>query len=424
MHRGVSYILKYFNGYLNEYKNLPKPIYFLFLSRIINTLGAFVGPLMTLLLTDKIGLSTAEAGLYVTISMTMFVPASMIGGYLSDHYNRKNTLCILTIMQSLCYLICGLIEVSMMVPVLLIAASFFSNAAQPASGSITADLTDKDTRQGAFSILYLGTNIGFSIGPLIAGFLYKNYLPFLFIGDAITTIIATIVIYLNIPETKPQYVMEEEVISNDFERAEEGSVFSVLLKRPQILAFAIISMLLTFSYSQVGFSLPLYAKDLFGIEKGAQVFGMLMSTNGIIVVLMTIFIIGKTKKYEPSLNVALSGVFWAVGFGMLYFATSFQMLVISTILWTIGEILNSTNVGVYIANNTPKSHRGRFNSLYGIISGTGQALGPIVIGKYLLNNPLKNVWLIISFTAFLCALIMYVFYMYERYKLSIQNKVR
>jgi len=420
----VSNILENFRGYFKEYKDLPKPIYFLFLARIINSLGAFVGPLMTLLLTDKIGLSTAEAGSFVTISIAMYVPASMVGGYLSDHYNRKYTLFILTLLQSFCYIICGLIEVSMLIPALLISASFFSYAAQPASASIAADLTDKDTRQGAFSLIYLGNNIGFSIGPLIAGFLYKKYLPLLFIGDAVTTIVATIVIFLNIPETKPQYILDEEKSSKDYERAEEGSALSVLLKRPQILAFAIISMLLTFSYSQVGFSLPLYAKEIFGIEKGAQVFGMLMSTNGIVVVLMTIFIIGKTKKYEPSFNVSLSGVFWAAGFGMLYFAVTIPMLIISTVLWTIGEILNATNVGVYIANNTPKSHRGRFNSLYGIISGTGQALGPAVMGSYLLNNPIKNVWIIISFIALLCAMIMYIFYIYEHSKLKLREKTR
>lgn len=414
----MSFTLKHFKGYFSEYKNLPKPIYYIFLSRIINTLGAFVGPLMTLLLTDKIGYSTAKAGAFVTISMTMFVPASMLGGFLSDRYNRKNTLCILTLLQASCYLVCGFVKVSIMIPVMLICASFFSSAAQPSSASIIADLTGKDSRQGAFSLLYLGGNIGFCIGPLLAGFLYRNFLTLLFIGDAVTTIVATIVIFLNVPETKPQYDMNEEVLLNDLERAEEGSAFSVLLRRPQILVFAIISTLLTFSYSQVGFSLPLYAKDIFGIEIGARVFGILMSTNGIIVVLMTIFIVGGTKKNHASFNVALSGVFWAIGFGMLYFVSSLGMLILSTIFWTIGEILNVTNVGVYIANNTPKSHRARFNSLYGIISGTGFALGPLIIGRYLLDNPLKNVWIITSFIAFVCAVIMYFFYIYEHSKLS------
>nr|WP_312578535.1 MFS transporter [Sedimentibacter sp.] len=390
------------------------------MSRIINSIGAFVGPLITLLLTDKIGLSTEEAGVFVTISTSMFVPASMIGGYLSDRFNRKNTLCILTLMQALCFLICGFIELSMIVPVLLLAASFFSGAAQTSSGAMTADLSDKSNRQGAFSLLYLGGNIGFSIGPLIAGFLYRNYLPLIFIGDAVTTIVSIIIIYINVPESKPQFIIDEEVLLEDFERAEEGSAIAALVKRPQILVFGIISILISFSYSQVHFSLPLYSNVIFGIDTGPKIFGALMSTNGIVVVIMTIFIIGNTKKFDASFNVALSAIFWAVGLGMLYYVSTFQMMIVSTVIWTIGEILHATNVGVYIANNSPKSHRARFNSLYGIISGTGQAMGPVIIGKYLLNNPIKNVWAITFFIAFGCGIIMYCFNIFENRK---HNKV-
>lgn len=393
---------------------MPRSIYFIFLSRIINSIGAFVGPLITLLLTDKIGLSTAEAGVFVTVSTALFVPASMVGGYLSDRFNRKNTLCVLTVFQALSYLACGFLEVSMKIPYLLLAASFFSSAAQPTSSAMTADLSVKSNRQGAFSLLYLGTNIGFAVGTLIAGFLYKSHLPLLFIGDAVTTIVSVIVIYLNVPETRPVYDIEEEEKSEDFERAEEGSSMQALLRRPQILIFGIISMFLSFSYSQVHFSLPLYANSLFGADDGARVFGMLMSTNGIVVVLMTIFIIGSTKKFEASTNVAVSAVFWAVGLGMLYYVSSFGMMILSTVLWTIGEILNATNVGVYIANNSPKSHRARFNSLYGIISGTGQAMGPIIMGEYLLKNPIKNVWLLTFFIAIACSAAMFFFSIFEK----------
>ena len=418
----MSEILKNFIGYFNDYRNFPKSIYFLFLSRIINSMGAFVGPLITLLLTDKIGLSTGEAGFYVTLSIALFVPASMIGGYLSDRFNRKITLCLLTFMQALCYLICGLIELSMTVPLLLLAASFFSSAAQSSSSAMTADLSNRNNRQCAFSLLYLGNNIGFSVGPLIAGFLYKNYLPLLFIGDALTTIVSVIVIFLNVPDTKPVYDINEEVSLEDFERAEVGSAIAALFRRPQIIVFGIISMFLSFSYSQVHFSLPLYSNAVFGIDRGARIFGVLMSTNGIVVVLMTIFIIGNTKKFDASFNVALSAVFWAVGLGMLYFVSTFSMMILSTIIWTIGEILNVTNIGVYIANNSPKSHRARFNSLYGIISGAGQAMGPIIIGKYLINNPIKNVWVITFFIALGSGAIMYCFNIYE--KISSKRKMQ
>lgn len=410
--------MHHFLDYFHDYRGLPRSIYFIFISRIINSVGAFVGPLITLLLTDKIGLSTAQAGVFVTVSTATFVPASMLGGYLSDRFNRKNTLCLLTLFQALSYMTCGFLQMSMTIPYLLLAASFFSSAAQPASSAMAADLSVKSNRQGAFSLLYLGTNIGFAVGPLIAGFLYKSYLPLLFIGDAVTTIVSVIVIFFNVPETKPVYDLEEEVDLEDYERAEEGSSLQALLRRPQLLIFGIISMFLSFSYSQVHFSLPLYANALFGANDGARVFGMLMSTNGIVVVLMTIFIIGNTKRFDAAKNVAMSAVFWAVGLGMLYYVSSLGMMILSTVLWTIGEILNVTNVGVYIANNSPKSHRARFNSLYWIISGTGQAMGPVIMGKYLLRNPIKNVWSLTFFIALMCSAAMFLFSAHERSRIG------
>jgi MFS family permease len=42
-------------------------------------------------------------------------------------------------------------------------------AAQPASTAMTTDLTNPRNRKAAFSLLYLGGNVGFAVGPLISG---------------------------------------------------------------------------------------------------------------------------------------------------------------------------------------------------------------------------------------------------------------
>lgn len=43
------------------YQGLPKDIYIIFISRIINTMGCFVHPLLALILTQKIGLEKDAA---------------------------------------------------------------------------------------------------------------------------------------------------------------------------------------------------------------------------------------------------------------------------------------------------------------------------------------------------------------------------
>lgn len=56
-----------FKEIFETYKGLEKEIYILFIGRIVNSLGAFVHPLMALILTQKIGMSVAEAGMFVTM---------------------------------------------------------------------------------------------------------------------------------------------------------------------------------------------------------------------------------------------------------------------------------------------------------------------------------------------------------------------
>ncbi|MHA5212490.1 hypothetical protein [Oenococcus oeni] len=75
--------------YFSNYRNLPREIYILFISLIIDAAGSFVQPLLTLILTEKIGLSAAESGLYITILGSLSAPGMIIGGKLTDLIGRK-----------------------------------------------------------------------------------------------------------------------------------------------------------------------------------------------------------------------------------------------------------------------------------------------------------------------------------------------
>lgn len=93
---------------------------------------------------------------------------------------------------------------------------------------------------------------------------------------------------------------------------------------------------------------------------------------------------------------------------MLFFVKSFWMFVISTIIWTVGEIINATNIGVYIANHTPISHRGRFSVIINIISGTGGAISPYIMGGFIARNGVNNVWPVIFIMAMAAAFFMFL----------------
>jgi MFS family permease len=401
--------------FLQPYAGLPRGIYILFMVRVINSMGSFVFPLLTLLLTDKIGLSADRAGIYVSLAGLSYLPGGLIGGKLSDHFGRKKIMIIFQGAAAVLLIPCAFLGKSMVIPWILIMVGVLNGAAQPANSAMIADLTNSENRKAAFSFLYLGINIGYSVGPLIAGFLYRNYLPLTFLGNALASFISLTLLIIFVDESLPGKAKTEQIINNEDEKAEEGNILSVLKQRPLVLAFALLSSLYSFAYSQGNFSTTLQLTQLFG-DNASKVLGSIYFTNGMIVVTMTTIIVYITKKYRPIFNISLAGFFFAWGFGMLYFISSVPLYLLSTVVWTIGEILNATNSGVYIADHAPMSHRGRFNSILTIITGAGAAIGPLIMGRYIKAYGVRMVWPLVFVLTMCSASLMFMLYRKERTK--------
>jgi MFS family permease len=408
-------------GFLQIYRGLPSSIYILFIVRIVNALGAFVGPFLTIFLSDKIGFSKEVIGLFIMANSFSTVPGSLIGGKICDIFGRKNVLVIFQTLAALCYIPCAFLDKSVLIPFILIFSSFLSSIAYPAYGAMVADLTNTSNRNSSYSLLYLGNNLGFSIGPMIAGFLYTHYLKMIFIGNSIAVLTSVIIIYSFIKETKPINEIEEQTeTENELERMEEGSLIKALLKRPLLLSFAFLCMIYSFVYAQYPFAIPLQMGELFG-KNSPVIFGYIMATNGITVILLTTVLTRITRRFSEIQNLSLAGIFYGIGFGMMFFIQTLPMFIIATVIWTIGEILQSTNAGVYIANHTPMSHRGRFNAVIPLIMGAGFAVGPAIMGRFIKNRRVIDVWPIMFILSILAAALFYTLYFVENKKEKVNN---
>lgn len=372
-----------------SYRGLPRNVYVLFCVQIINRFGDFVVPFLTLLLTEKLKFSFGLTGIIVTTASLIGIPASFIGGRLADQFGRRTSYLIGQTVAACCILACGFINSPMVVVVLLICSAFFNGFVRPSISAIITDVLTPEKRQTGQSLSYLGTNIGVALGPIVAGFLFNNFLVLLFVGDALTSFIAVGVFYFFIKETKPETGKQRDDRLN--EREEEGNTFQVLLKRPQIIVFLLINILYSLVYMQHRFTLPMMLDKVFP-GQGPTYYGFLMSVNAITVIILTIFVISLTKRFKPLVNIIFSGIFYTVGFGMIWVIHSFWLYVISTALWTVGEILNMTNFGVYIANNSPKNFRARFSAVSSLSFSLGSALGTSAMGAYVDHAGLNAVW--------------------------------
>lgn len=406
-------MLVLFRNLLNPYRGMPREIYVIFIARIVNAMGGFVMPLMTIILTQSIGLSKEMAGFYISIAGIVRLPASMLGGKLADSFGRKKIIVFFDGLGIVLYLAAGCMHPSMEMVYVVILAGVAMTAAGPAHDSLIADLTTPANRSGAYALSYMGWNIGFAVGPVMGGLLYQNHLAWVFFGDALTAFLALLLILFFIKETihrTQEEIQDEERI---LERREEGSIFRVLQKRPILIYFAIIMFGYNFTYSQWSFMLPMQMIERLP-ENGVRYFGLLAGFNGLIVMIFTPIVTKLAENLSHIRRAVIGGLLYAIGFGMLGVLNSLSFLFLWAFVFTLGEIILAISVTPFITDHTPASHRGRMSAVIPMLSGLGFTLGPLGMGKALNYISIETGWIALGVSTLIFTVFMRILERFEK----------
>ncbi|MGO1370015.1 MAG: MFS transporter [Senegalia sp. (in: firmicutes)] len=367
----------------SQYKGLSRSAYVLFFARIITNMGGFIWPLLTLILSRKIGYSASTiAWLSVAIG-GLFLPATIIGGKLADKFNRKKIIVIFDLITVVFFVLAGLVEPGTTMLVFFVIAGLFANMEYPAFEALIADVTKPKEREKVYSLSYLGHNLGFMFGASIGGLLFENYLNLAFIIDGFTTLLSTILIIIFIKNIKVDDTQEEE---NEYEVSTDVNISSwdILKQRKSILIQLIIFIFASFIYDQWSFVLPLYMEDIF-LDKGAKYFGLISSFNGFVVIAFTPIITYLFRKLNELPKIIIGISLYPLSYLIIKDTNIYMVFYIMMFAFTIGEIVNMLGSAPYISRRVPASHRGRISSYRNIGYFIGGTVGRVVMG-YLIDK--------------------------------------
>lgn len=371
--------------YLAAYAGLPRAVYVLFAARLVNSMGYFITPLLTLILTQKLGMGKAEAGAAAAFLILTQAPCVLLGGRLADTVGRKRTLLLGSLAAAACYLPCGFGLAGWGMVGCLILAADCAAVAAPAADALVADLTDPAERQAAYSLLYLGINIGMAVSPLAGGLLFRDHLPLLFVLDAATTLAAATIVARGVPET---------ALRRDGRKREASrtSLAAALRQAPVLAGFLALLFLYDFCYSQWNFLLPAQLGERFALD-GARRYSLLTSVNAVTVLAMTPLLTRLTRRVPPLGTMALAGLLFAaayVGFGA---GGPYAVYVPLAVVFTLGEICSAIQIGAFLSNRAPGDCLGRVGAFSTLLRGGASALGPLLVGRLLTVRSDSSAWL-------------------------------
>nr|MCR4675852.1 MFS transporter [Sphaerochaetaceae bacterium] len=210
---------------ISQYKGLRREIYVLFFGRIVTSLGSMVWPLLTLILSRKLGMNATQIAVITIASGIIFLPAGVIGGKLADRFNKKMVIVWCDLLSIIFYIICAFTPVSPVTVFMIMVAGACQQLEYPAYNSLVADLSLSKDRERAYSLGYLGMNMGLVFAPTIAGFLFENYLWVAFLTSGVSIGLSTLLIFFLIKDITP---VEEPEDAGEYQKRQENvSIFQV-----------------------------------------------------------------------------------------------------------------------------------------------------------------------------------------------------
>ncbi len=375
-----------------QWYGLPRAFWYLWLGTLINRIGGFVSTFLAIYLTKQRGFSIEAAGFVVSLYGAGSLCAGPLGGALADRIGRRTTLLVGLVGAAVCMVHLGLAESYTRIAVGTVLLGCLSDIGRPAVHAAIADLVAPEDRPRAYGYLYWAINLGFAGAAMLAGFLAKYDFLLLFMGDAATTTIFGLIVFLRLPETLPRTLPLSAEKKEDAAPGVPSPQKDLLAPyRDSIfVTFVLIQFAVAWVFCQSIASLPLDMSQ-HGIPMPR--FGQLIALNGILIVFLQPPLLRYIGRIKRAHTLALGAILTGLGFGLCALGNSQILYATSIVVWTLGEIVLSPVVPTLVADLAPRELRGSYQGGYQLCWGGASLLGPALGGLIMGRHGACSLWL-------------------------------
>ena len=396
---------------ITQYGGLKREIYILFIGKLVTAMGSFVWPMLTFFLTTKLGLSDGTATLMIATASVLSFPAALIGGKLADRFSRKSIIILFDCITVSMYLLAAVLPLTIFTAVLLFMAGLFQTIESPAYDALNADYSTSKQREKAYSLSYLGFNLGFIVGASVSGLLFEKFVRLAFCINGLAIFTSTVLILLFVHK-KNAITEDAENLSESYSEYEQPvddkiPVMQILRQRPVIIGMLLIGCMAFMPSSLMGILLPLQLKETMG-QTGATLYGYLNSLNGFVVIVFTPILTVALKKLTEIPKAIIGLLLFVAGNVLFSFQTAVAILFVGMFVFTLGEVVTVLGSNPYTSRRVPASHRGRVGGLSSVVHSVVSSLIQYLISFLLMvtDSNYRLLWMVFI----ICGLIAAVLY--------------
>jgi MFS family permease len=357
------------------YKEYPKPFKVLVLATFIDRLGGFLlFPFFAVYIIERFGVGMTQVGFLFSMFAGGSIIGSTLGGALADKYGRRSMVLLGLISSGIGSILMGIVDDLIIFFIVAAILGVLGDLGGPARQAMVVDLLPKDLQTEGFGLLRVAVNVSATIGPIFGGFLASESYMLLFIADATSSLITALIVFITIPETKPE--KQDDKPEESVMKTMIG--YKEVFKDSVYIMFLAVSVITVLVYMQLYSTLSVFLLKVYKFP--LESFGILVSMNALMVVLFQFWITKRTSKYAPMKMMAFGTLLYMIGFGMYGFISEVYLFFIAMFILTVGEMIVIPVSQAAVALFAPEDKRGRYMAVYGFHWAIPNLFGVVIAG--------------------------------------------
>ena len=361
-------------------RGLPREVWLICASTLVNRLGTMALPFLVLYLTEARHWSPAEAGFGMMAYGAGALVVGPFSGRLADRLGHVHVLKASLWSAGAMLLALPFATTKPLLFALIFLWAGLTQAFWPSSMALLAGLARPEQRKAVFALHRLAVNLGMAVGPAMGGLIAHVSYRWVFWTDGLSTLAGAVMLTVIMKRTAAPPALPPD-------HPPGGSPW-----RDSRLAFLLLPFIpLLMVFFQIEGTLPLWVVRDQGLS--LRFFGLLFTINTLLVVALEVALNLAMAQWPHRRQFLVGSLCFAAGFGLTAWATGPVTLILTTVVWTFGEMILLPAMSDAVATLAPPDRRGEYMGLLSLCFSAAVALGPwLGVLAYAHTGP-RAVWL-------------------------------
>lgn len=341
---------------------------------------------LSVYLNESLGFTNEQAGNLSGFFGGFVWFLAIFGGALADRMGFRRALSMAYLILATAYFLLSSMNSSWMAPlrvseppwtlvlVILALPALGVALVKPIIVGTTARSSKENVRSIGYSIYYTMVNVGSLMGPIVAGWIHRNYPhqdEWIFRVAAISVFVMLFAVLLFFKEPTRS---EQSATS----LGQTVRNFGTVVANYRFMVFLLIFSGYWIVFWQEFIILPLYVRDFIDVNANAQ---YILSWGPLTVITLTVAINYLTRSIPALPAIALGTLISSLAWVILALQPTVKMAVITVIVVAIGEIIQSPRYYEYISRLAPEGQQGTYMGFAFLPIGIGSMVAGWIGGR-------------------------------------------